>query len=103
MNPLAGLASPAHTPHVSTAPNYDNPHTNNTDRAWIRKIPLTNWDMDKLFKAFCCPVHLKDDHLIWECNYLLRFFDITLKPGIQLCPKHGNVPNAQPHPPRPTT
>mmetsp|Transcript_14187 Transcript_14187/g.20768 ORF Transcript_14187/g.20768 Transcript_14187/m.20768 type:complete len:212 (+) Transcript_14187:1697-2332(+) len=108
MTSHAGSARPVHTPHAATSPSCDNTQTSNADWAWIRKIPLKNWDVDKLFKAFCCPVHCKDNHPLWECNYLLRFFNITLKPGVQLpqawkCAKCVIPPNKANHKRQPYT
>eukprot|EP00957_Ditylum_brightwellii_P002656 204515-Ditylum_brightwellii.AAC.1 len=83
---MSGLACPAQTPYSPNQSNFQEQLSYKTDKAWMQKVPMKNWDLGRLFKGYCCPVHWKEDHPLWECNYLLRFFDIEEKPGVILLP-----------------
>jgi hypothetical protein len=80
----AGTACAASTTQGSTSTYPSSKNHAKHEKSWLRKEPFKNHDLERLFKTFCCPLHQKDDHPLCECNFLLNFFDIRVKPGVTL-------------------
>eukprot|EP00957_Ditylum_brightwellii_P084631 6435739-Ditylum_brightwellii.AAC.1 len=48
------------------------------------KPRLHSEDVECFLKAYCCPLHRADEHSLLQCDVLLRYFNISLKDGVDL-------------------
>eukprot|EP00957_Ditylum_brightwellii_P006308 478642-Ditylum_brightwellii.AAC.1 len=62
--------------------------------AYLMKPRLCNEDVEHLLKAYCCHLHRANGHSLLQCDFLLRYFSISLKDGVDLSKPLKTQPSA---------
>eukprot|EP00957_Ditylum_brightwellii_P067763 5143551-Ditylum_brightwellii.AAC.1 len=63
---------------------------------YLKKPCLCNDNVERLLKAYCCPLHRADGHSLLQYDVLLCYFNISLKEGVDLPKPLKTQPSARP-------